>query len=57
MVADARYCFAVPDAYSDIAAPPLMCAGLIGFRAYRMVGEARRIGLYGFGAAVPTLSE
>jgi alcohol dehydrogenase, propanol-preferring len=50
-VADERYCFAVPPAYSDVAAAPLMCAGLIGFRALRMAGAARRLGLYGFGAA------
>ncbi|HVU49898.1 MAG TPA: zinc-dependent alcohol dehydrogenase family protein [Polyangia bacterium] len=50
-VADERYCFALPDAYSDVAAAPLMCAGLIGYRALRMAGDARRLGLYGFGAA------
>ena len=50
-VADERYCFPVPAAYADVAAAPLMCAGLIGFRALRMAGDARRIGLYGFGAA------
>ncbi|MFC4273189.1 zinc-binding alcohol dehydrogenase family protein [Sneathiella chungangensis] len=57
MVADARYCFAVPDVYSDVEAAPLMCAGLIGFRSYRMVGEARRIGLYGFGAAAHIIAQ
>jgi propanol-preferring alcohol dehydrogenase len=50
-VADARYCFAIPDCYSDQAAAPLMCAGLIGYRTLRMAGDARRIGIYGFGAA------
>jgi propanol-preferring alcohol dehydrogenase len=50
-VADERYCFPLPAAYSDVAAAPLMCAGLIGFRALRMAGDARRLGLYGFGAA------
>ena len=50
-VADARFCFAIPDGFSDVAAAPLMCAGLIGHRTLRMAGEARRIGLYGFGAA------
>ena len=50
-VADERYCFPVPTEYDDVAAAPLMCAGLIGFRALRMAGDARRIGLYGFGAA------
>jgi alcohol dehydrogenase, propanol-preferring len=50
-VADERYCFPIPAPYSDIEAAPLLCAGLIGFRALRAAGEARRIGLYGFGAA------
>jgi propanol-preferring alcohol dehydrogenase len=50
-VADARYCFAIPDSYSDTAAAPLMCAGLIGYRTLRMAGDARRLGIYGFGAA------
>ncbi|GIL00153.1 MAG: alcohol dehydrogenase [Alphaproteobacteria bacterium] len=50
-VADERYCFAVPDRFSDEAAAPLLCAGLIGCRALRMAGEGRRLGLYGFGAA------
>jgi len=50
-VADAAYCFSLPEAYDDVAAAPLLCAGLIGFRSYRMVPDARRIGLYGFGAA------
>ena len=49
--ADRRYCFAIPEIYSDVEAAPLMCAGLIGYRALRMAGDARRIGLYGFGAA------
>jgi alcohol dehydrogenase, propanol-preferring len=51
-VADARFCFALPDAYADAEAAPLLCAGLIGHRALRMAGpDAQRIGLYGFGAA------
>ncbi|HWT08008.1 MAG TPA: zinc-dependent alcohol dehydrogenase family protein [Roseomonas sp.] len=50
-VADERFCFAIPDAYADAEAAPLLCAGLIGHRALRMAGEAKRIGLYGFGAA------
>ncbi len=50
-VADARYCFPLPDGYSDEAAAPLLCAGLIGHRAYRMAGDATRLGVYGFGAA------
>jgi propanol-preferring alcohol dehydrogenase len=56
-VADARYCFRVPDAYSDAEAAPLLCAGLIGYRALRMAGDARRIGLYGFGAAAHILAQ
>lgn len=50
-LADARYSFALPEGYSDSAAAPLLCAGLIGYRAYRMAGEGRRLGVYGFGAA------
>jgi propanol-preferring alcohol dehydrogenase len=50
-VADARYCFALPDGYGDLEAAPLLCAGLIGHRALRMAGDAGRLGLYGFGAA------
>jgi propanol-preferring alcohol dehydrogenase len=50
-LADARFCFAVPDKYSDAQAAPLMCAGLIGYRTLRMAGDARRLGIYGFGAA------
>lgn len=50
-VADARFCFAIPDGYPDEQAAPLLCAGLIGHRALRMCGHATTIGLYGFGAA------
>jgi propanol-preferring alcohol dehydrogenase len=52
-VADDRFCFALPDRYDDAHAAPLLCAGLIGFRAWRLGGAAtpRRLGLYGFGAA------
>src|SRR5581483_6043225 len=50
-IADARYCFAVPENYSDDHAAPLMCAGLIGYRALKAAGMAKRLGLYGFGAA------
>lgn len=57
MVADARYCFAIPDAYDDVEAAPLLCAGLIGFRSYRMAGDAPRLGLYGFGAAAHVLAQ
>jgi propanol-preferring alcohol dehydrogenase len=51
MTADARFCFPVTSACSDAEAAPLMCAGLIGYRALRKAGDAGRIGLYGFGAA------
>jgi propanol-preferring alcohol dehydrogenase len=54
-VADARYCFAIPTAYSDQQAAPLLCAGLIGYRAYRLVDSCQTIGLYGFGAAAHIL--
>ncbi|MBI4880886.1 MAG: zinc-dependent alcohol dehydrogenase family protein [Planctomycetes bacterium] len=53
--ADARFCFPLPEEYSDLQAAPLLCAGLIGFRAWRMVGDARRVGFYGFGAAAHIL--
>lgn len=51
VLADARYCFPLPDAYSDAEAAPLLCAGLIGYRSLRLAGPGRRLGLYGFGAA------
>ena len=54
-VADRRFCFRVPDTYTSEEAAPLLCAGLIGFRAYRMTGDARRIGFYGFGSAAQIL--
>ncbi len=50
-VADARYCFPVPAVFSDAEAAPLFCAGLIGYRSLVMAGDARRLGIYGFGAA------
>ncbi len=50
-VADERYCFAIPDPYPDVQAAPLLCAGLIGYRALRLAGHAERLGIYGFGAA------
>ena len=57
VLADARYCFALPESYDDDAAAPLLCAGLIGYRALRMAGDARRIGLYGFGAAAHLIAQ
>jgi propanol-preferring alcohol dehydrogenase len=56
-VADARFCFPIPDDYPDMQAAPLMCAGLIGYRALRMCGEAQRVGMYGFGAAAHILTQ
>jgi propanol-preferring alcohol dehydrogenase len=56
-LADARYCFAIPAAYSDAEAAPLLCAGLIGYRTLRMAGDARRVGIYGFGAAAHIVAQ
>ena len=56
-VADERFCFPIPDAYEDLQAAPLLCAGLIGYRAYRFVGDATTIGFYGFGAAAHILCQ
>ena len=56
-VADERFCFPIPDGYPDVQAAPLLCAGLIGYRALRLVGEAERIGFYGFGAAAHILCQ
>jgi propanol-preferring alcohol dehydrogenase len=50
-VADERFCFPIPERYPALQAAPLLCAGLIGHRAYRMTGDARRIGVFGFGQA------
>jgi propanol-preferring alcohol dehydrogenase len=50
-VADERFCFPIPAGFTDVEAAPLLCAGLIGYRALRLAGEAERVGLYGFGAA------
>ena len=57
IVADARYCFPLPEAFADVEAAPLLCAGLIGYRAYRMAGDAPRLGLYGFGGAAHILAQ
>src|SRR5207248_607817 len=56
-VADARFCFLLPDTYADIEAAPLLCAGLIGFRCLRKTGDAERIGIYGFGAAAHIIAQ
>lgn len=55
VVADARFCFPIPEGYTDAQAAPLLCAGLIGYRALRMAGEAAALGFYGFGAAAHVL--
>jgi propanol-preferring alcohol dehydrogenase len=57
VVADARYCFEIPEAFGDVEAAPLLCAGLIGWRALKLAGEGRAIGLYGFGAAAHILAQ
>ena len=54
-VADARFCFSIPAEFGSLQAAPLLCAGLIGYRALKMVGEAQRIGFYGFGASAHIL--
>lgn len=57
MIADEQFCFPLPGTISDPEAAPLLCAGLIGWRAYRMTGNAKRLGLYGFGAAAHILAQ
>jgi propanol-preferring alcohol dehydrogenase len=56
-VADQRYCFPIPDFYSDAEAAPLLCAGLIGYRSLVKAGNAKRLGLYGFGAAAHIVAQ
>jgi propanol-preferring alcohol dehydrogenase len=56
-VADERYCFAIDRRYGDVEAAPLMCAGLIGYRTLGMAGDARRLGIYGFGAAAHIVAQ
>jgi propanol-preferring alcohol dehydrogenase len=56
-VADARFCFHLPESYSDVDVAPLLCAGLIGYRSYRKTGDARRLGIYGFGNAAYLISQ
>jgi propanol-preferring alcohol dehydrogenase len=57
VVADARYCLALPPGYDDASAAPLLCAGLIGYRALRAAGDAERVGLYGFGASAHIVAQ
>jgi alcohol dehydrogenase, propanol-preferring len=56
-IADSNFCFPLPDGIGDVEVAPLLCAGLIGWRAYRMTGDAQKIGLYGFGAAAHILAQ
>jgi alcohol dehydrogenase, propanol-preferring len=56
-MADARFCFHLPTSYDNEHAAPLLCAGLIGYRAYRMAGDAKRLGIYGFGAAAHIIAQ
>ena len=56
-VADARFCFPLPEAFDDVAAAPLLCAGLIGYRSLRKAGDAQRLGIYGFGAAAHIVTQ
>ena len=55
--ADHRFCFPIPEGYPDLRAAPLLCAGLIGYRALRMAGDAERLGLYGFGASAHMIAQ
>jgi propanol-preferring alcohol dehydrogenase len=56
-VADERFCFPIPDSYRDVEAAPLLCAGLIGYRALRAAGNPERLGIYGFGAAAHIVTQ
>jgi len=56
-VADERFCFRVPESYADAEAAPLLCAGLVGYRALTKTGDARRLGIYGFGAAAHIITQ
>ena len=57
VLADERFCLPIPERYGDVEAAPLLCAGLIGYRSYAFTGDARTIGLYGFGAAAHLLAQ
>ncbi len=56
-IADERFCFALPESYEDLHAAPLLCAGLIGYRALRLAGDAPRVGLYGFGDSAHIIAQ
>jgi propanol-preferring alcohol dehydrogenase len=57
VTADARYCFHLTDQYNDVDLAPFLCAGLLGYRSYRKAGDARRLGIYGFGAAAHLIAQ
>ena len=57
VVADARFCFQLPEQYNDVDVAPLLCAGMLGYRSYRKTGDARRIGIYGFGNAAHLIAQ
>ena len=57
VVADARFCFPIPEGYGSLHAAPLLCAGLIGYRALRLAGDATRLGLYGFGSSAHLIAQ
>ena len=57
VVADARFCFRLPEQYSDVDVAPLLCAGMLGYRSYRKTGDAHRLGIYGFGNAAHLIAQ
>jgi propanol-preferring alcohol dehydrogenase len=57
VVADARFCFHLPDQYDDVDVAPLLCAGMLGYRSYRKTGDERRLGIYGFGNAARLIAQ
>ncbi len=57
VVADARFCFHLPEQYNDVDVAPLLCAGMLGYRSYRKTGDARRLGIYGFGNAAHLITQ
>ena len=57
VVADARFCFRLPEQYDDVDVAPLLCAGMLGYRSYRKTGDARRLGIYGFGNAAHLIAQ
>ncbi|PYK06630.1 MAG: alcohol dehydrogenase [Verrucomicrobia bacterium] len=57
VVIDARFCFRLPEQYNDVDLAPLLCAGMLGYRSYRKTGDARRLGIYGFGNAARLIAQ